>query len=144
MHSSQSIFWGAVLSGLAVGIGAFAAHGLKDSLEASGYTHAFETGVKYHFYHALGLLATGILGHLFPEKKEIKAASLAMTLGIAIFSGSLYALSLTGQRWLGAITPIGGVGFIFAWAILAKAFFKNSNSTEQKSEKKHLSHISTS
>ncbi len=124
MHSRQIIAWGALMAGIGVGIGAFGAHSLKPLLIENGVLDTFETAVKYHFYHALGLILLGILYQLFPEKKAIKTASTAMLLGIFIFSGSLYTLCLTGIKWLGAITPIGGVGFIIAWGLVMVAMWK--------------------
>lgn len=119
MNHKNTIIWGAIMAMLAVGIGAFGAHGLKELLEANGYLPTFETGVKYHFYHALGLLIVGILQKKFPQAKLLASASVMMLLGIFIFSGTLYALALTEIKWLGAITPIGGLGFIFAWGLIA-------------------------
>ena len=111
---------------LAVGIGAFGAHGLEPILIQNGRLDTFETAVNYHFYHTLGLLGLGILALHKPDWKEISSASWAMVLGILIFSGSLYVLCLTGITWLGAITPIGGIGFIVGWLTLAYAAMKNS------------------
>lgn len=112
---------GAIFGALAVGIGAFGAHGLADMLEMHGRTATFETGVKYHFYHALALVFVGIVGHLSSTKKWLTWSSYGFIAGIIIFSGSLYILSLTGITWLGAITPIGGVAFILGWIFLAVA-----------------------
>jgi len=112
---------GAIFGALAVGIGAFGAHGLAEMLETHGRTATFETGVKYHFYHALALVLIGIIGHLPYSKKWLSWSSYGFIAGILIFSGSLYVLSLTGITWLGAITPIGGVAFILGWIFLAMA-----------------------
>jgi uncharacterized membrane protein YgdD (TMEM256/DUF423 family) len=110
---------GALAAGLGVGLGAFGAHGLKGRVGAD-LLAVFETGVRYQVYHALGLLAVGwavarwggawagIAGWLF-------------VCGIVVFSGSLYAMVLTGARWLGAITPLGGLCFILGWLALAWA-----------------------
>lgn len=100
---------------LAVGIGAFGAHGLEPTLEANGRTETFETAVKYHFYHALAILALAIWLQVQPQHTFLKSVMGLLVLGILIFSGSLYVLSLTGINWLGAITPIGGVAFIAGW-----------------------------
>lgn len=118
------IMWGAIMAALAVGIGAFAAHGLKSFLVENGVLDTFETGVRYHFYHAIGLIITGLALEVFPAMTRLRAAGLAMLLGILVFSGSLYVLCLTGIKWLGAITPIGGLGFIFAWALIAWEYFR--------------------
>lgn len=108
---------GALVCALAVAIGAFGAHGLKPILEEFGRLETFETAVKYHFYHGIGLLLLGALSDKI-EKTWLKWSAIFMFVGIIIFSGSLYILSVTGITWLGAITPIGGVGFIAAWVAL--------------------------
>lgn len=108
---------GAVLGGLGVAIGAFGAHALKAVLEASGRTDTFETAVRYQFYHALALLFIGLL--LFRiDNKLIHYSGNLMLAGTLIFSGTLYILCLTGIKWLGAITPIGGVLMIAGWILL--------------------------
>ena len=112
---------GAVFGALAVGIGAFGAHGLADLLEASGRSDTFETAVKYHFYHAIALVLLGIIAHQPYKQKWLRWSAYAFAAGIFIFSGSLYVLSLTGVTWLGAITPIGGVAFIAGWIFMALA-----------------------
>lgn len=109
-----------------VGLGAFGAHGLEPILIQNGRLDTFETAVSYHFYHTLGLLGLGILALIKPEWKGLSLAAWGMFLGILIFSGSLYILSLSGITWLGAITPIGGVGFILGWLALAYAVLKNA------------------
>jgi len=98
-------------------IGAFGAHALRATLEAQGRLDTFETAVKYQFYHTLALLAIGLLMSKM-NQRLLGYAGYAMTGGIIIFSGSLYVLCLTGIRWLGAITPIGGVLMIVGWALL--------------------------
>jgi len=126
MNARQIIQTSAVLGAIAVGIGAFGAHGLKDILAETGRSDTFETAVKYHFYHSLGLFLIGILALIKPNWKQLSASALLMILGILIFSGSLYILSLTGITWLGAITPLGGLAFILGWAFLFLAVSKNS------------------
>jgi uncharacterized membrane protein YgdD (TMEM256/DUF423 family) len=79
----------------------------------------FQTGVQYHMYHSLALLAVGILVLQFPAQTGLRIAGFLFLAGIIIFSGSLYVLALSGIRWLGAITPIGGVAFLAGWALLA-------------------------
>ncbi len=113
----------AVLGGLSVGIGAFGAHALRATLEAGGRLETFDTAVKYQFYHTLALLAIGILMHHIPDKR-LGYAALAMVIGIVIFSGSLYVLCLTGVRWLGAVTPLGGVALIVGWGLLAVGVYQ--------------------
>jgi uncharacterized membrane protein YgdD (TMEM256/DUF423 family) len=109
----------AVFLALAVGLGAFGAHGLKARLDAN-HLDIYKTAVLYHFLHALGLLIVSVL----PKTGTISAESAntvcwLLAAGILIFSGSLYALSVTGVSVLGAITPIGGVAFIVGWLLLA-------------------------
>lgn len=115
MKGTRIIQSAAILGALAVGIGAFGAHGLKAILEETGRIETFETAVKYHFYHSLGLFLVGILALIKPDWKGLGFAAIFMILGILVFSGSLYFLSLTGITWLGAITPLGGVAFILGW-----------------------------
>lgn len=102
---------------LAVSLGAFAAHGLKERLSPELIT-TFQTGVQYHIYHALALFGIGILVLNFPAANLLRISAYLMLAGIVLFSGSLYVLSITGIRWLGAITPIGGLCFLAAWALL--------------------------
>jgi uncharacterized membrane protein YgdD (TMEM256/DUF423 family) len=111
---------GALACMLAVLLGAFGAHALRARL-APDMLAVYQTGVQYHFWHALGLLAIALTLAHFPSAQGLKWAGWLMLAGIAIFSGSLYLLALTGVRWLGAITPIGGTAFIVAWALYAYA-----------------------
>ena len=108
---------------LAVMLGAFGAHGLKNKLTEEMLT-IFETGVSYHFYHALGLLAIGMIAQWIPDSSFLKWSGWLMLAGILIFSGTLYVLSISGLRWLGAVTPIGGLCFIASWILLAVAVWK--------------------
>ena len=109
---------GSVLGFLSVALGAFGAHALKDFLAAQNRLQTYETAVQYQFYHALALLAVGILALVKPQA-SFSGVGLCFLLGILIFSGSLYLLCATGIRWLGAITPIGGIAFLAGWAWLA-------------------------
>lgn len=104
---------------LAVGLGAFGAHGLRSRLDAYSLS-VYEKAVFYHFVHALGILCIAVLARTgaITMPGANRAAGLLL-LGILVFSGSLYALSVTGIRVLGAITPIGGVAFIAGWLLLA-------------------------
>ena len=104
---------------LAVAMGAFGAHALKDALTPE-MKAVFETGARYHAYHALGILAAAWIGSQNGGRLPAAAAA-CFTAGIVLFSGSLYALSLTGQKKLGMITPIGGVLFLAGWGLLAFA-----------------------
>lgn len=111
----------AALSGLlAVALGAFGAHALKARMDdyALGI---FQTAVQYHFYHSLALLGVGLMALWYPQSGLLRASGIAFTAGILIFSGSLYLLSVTGVRWLGAVTPLGGLAFMLGWACLAIA-----------------------
>ncbi|HLR77092.1 MAG TPA: DUF423 domain-containing protein [Balneolaceae bacterium] len=114
---------GSINAFLAVALGAFGAHGLKGKLSAEMLS-VFETGVQYHFYHALGLLAIGIIATQLPNSTWLKTSGWVMFAGIVIFSGSLYLLSITSIRWLGAITPFGGVCFLISWVLLVVAVLK--------------------
>ena len=111
---------GAVFAALAVGLGAFGAHGLKERLDLAGRTDVYETAVRYHMYHALALVCVGLCATQFPSS-WLNAAGGCFTLGIAIFSGLLYAYALGGPRILGAIVPIGGTAFILGWLAVAVA-----------------------
>lgn len=107
---------GAIMAFLAVALGAFGAHALKNRLTPD-MLDIFEVGVRYHMYHALGLLAVAWATSRWPES-NVTAAGWAFIVGIIIFSGSLYILSMTGMRWFGAVTPLGGLAFLIGWAIL--------------------------
>lgn len=113
---------GALLAGLAVGAGAFGAHALKARLSAADLA-IFETAVRYQMAHALGLFAVAWVVGRVPGPLPV-AAGWCLVGGVAVFSGSLYALVLTGQRWLGAITPIGGTAFLVGWALVAVAAWR--------------------
>lgn len=110
---------GSLLMALAVAAGAFGAHGLRSKLDAYSLS-VYEKAVFYHFAHALGILCIAILARTsaITTSGANRTAGLLL-LGIIVFSGSLYTLSLTGIRILGAITPIGGVAFIAGWLLLA-------------------------
>lgn len=105
---------GALAMALGVILGAFGAHGLKSKLTPD-LLAVYHTGVEYHLYHALGLILLGILIHQFPQMAGLRTGGWLLLAGIVIFSGSLYVLAITGIRWLGAITPIGGAAFIAGW-----------------------------
>lgn len=110
------LVFGTGLAFLSVALGAFAAHALKTRITPYEL-EVFQTGVYYQGFHALALILVAGLWHFRPEIKRLKAVCFLFSAGVAIFSGSLYALSLTGVRWLGAITPIGGVCFLAGWAM---------------------------
>ncbi len=117
MSAKAVLILAGILGALSVGIGAFGAHGLEATLSANGRVETFETAVKYQFYHTLALLLLGILMLNF-QQSYLSYAAYAFTGGIVVFSGSLYVLALTNVTWLGAITPIGGLGFILGWIFL--------------------------
>ncbi|WP_165071662.1 DUF423 domain-containing protein [Paludisphaera rhizosphaerae] len=117
-------FWlrvGAAWGFLAVAMGAFGAHGLKERLDQIGRADNFHTAAQYHMYIALALVAVGLLRLTGRSGAAVRTAGWTFLVGSMIFSGTLYALSLTGIRWLGAITPIGGVLIMIGWAALAVA-----------------------
>jgi uncharacterized membrane protein YgdD (TMEM256/DUF423 family) len=113
-------FAGALSALVAVAAGAFGAHALRARL-APDLLAVFETGARYQMYHALALLAVAWLAAARPGANAVVWAGGLFLLGTVVFSGSLYTLALTGQRWLGAITPLGGVAFLAGWACLAWA-----------------------
>ncbi|HPE76754.1 MAG TPA: DUF423 domain-containing protein [Draconibacterium sp.] len=120
--SKQILMAASILLALAVAIGAFGAHGLKARLSAE-MIMIYKTGVEYHFYHALGLLLIGVLSVSYPSGLLNWSAILLVT-GIFLFSGSLYVLAISGMKWLGAITPLGGLSFIAGWVLLFVAVWK--------------------
>lgn len=109
---------------IAVAAGAFGAHVLKKSLDPE-LMAIYQTAVQYHIYHALGLLVIGLLRLCMGSSMLLRWSSLLMIIGIVLFSGSLYALSLSGIRWFGAITPLGGIALLGAWLLLAIAILKS-------------------
>ena len=115
---------GSVNGMLAVIFGAFGAHALKARIDEN-LLKVFHTGVEYHFYHALGLILIGIIAVSIPVTTWVKSAGWMMFAGIILFSGSLYLLSILNMRWLGMITPIGGLLFILSWLSLTIAILKN-------------------
>ncbi|VAW29340.1 FIG00018398: hypothetical regulator [hydrothermal vent metagenome] len=118
------IITGSLSGMLSVMIGAFGAHALKSTLEATNRLTTFETAVKYQFYHSLALILLGLLMIQF-QHKAFTISGYGFIIGILIFSGSLYALSLTGYTKLGAITPLGGLAFIIGWAAFAWGSMKS-------------------
>ena len=105
---------------LAVALGAFGAHALKSRLTPE-MTVTWQTAVQYHAWHSLALFGVGLLMLHWPERADLGIASWLLLAGIVLFSGSLYALALSGVRGLGAVTPIGGIAFLAGWAVLAWA-----------------------
>ncbi len=113
---------GAIFGFLSVALGAFAAHGLKSRLPEH-LIQVFKTGVEYQFYHALALLLTGLLMKVF-QVQALQWTGWFFIAGIVMFSGSLYMLALTGIKWFGPITPLGGVCFLVGWSILFFSLLK--------------------
>lgn len=144
MTPRMCLILGSLSCGMAVALGAFAAHGLDEyfakkyagapprnqagvEVPASlKYLNDFKTGAEYQMTHGLGLLIAGCLG-LSRPCRSLRLASWSFFLGIVFFSGALYVLTLTGQRWLGMIAPIGGTLFIVGWAALAWSAFQRQD-----------------
>lgn len=114
---------GALAALTAVVIGAFGAHALKSRLSPEMLA-VYHTGVAYHFSHALGLLLVGFAFLHLPDSSVLRAAGWLLAAGIVLFSFSLYALALSGEKWLGAVAPLGGTAFILGWAALAWAVLR--------------------
>ncbi|HFQ91944.1 MAG TPA: DUF423 domain-containing protein [Chromatiales bacterium] len=114
---------GSILAALAVISGAMGAHALREEIGPEKL-HIFQTAAQYHFYHALGLFGVAFVAHCLPHSRLALWAGWVMILGILLFSGSLYLLSLTGMTMLGAVTPFGGMAFILSWFMLAFAAYK--------------------
>jgi uncharacterized membrane protein YgdD (TMEM256/DUF423 family) len=130
-------FWvraGAVLGFLAVVMGAFGAHGLRDRLAELGQTANFQTAAQYQMYHALALLGLGLLAGPFRLGMAGKVAGWSLLFGVVVFSGSLYVLALTGAKWLGAITPFGGVALLVGWLALAVAAWHSDTPPPERTD----------
>jgi uncharacterized membrane protein YgdD (TMEM256/DUF423 family) len=125
MTSAARVFLaaGGLAALAAVALGAFGAHALKGRLSPEMLA-VWHTAVEYHVFHALGLLAVGLVAAQLPESALLKWSGWLMLAGIVLFSGSLYALALTGVRWLGVMTPAGGTAFLAAWALLVIAILR--------------------
>ncbi|MDN3365285.1 DUF423 domain-containing protein [Priestia megaterium] len=114
---------GAINAMLAVALGAFGAHGLEGKISEK-YLEVWKTGVQYQMFHAMGLFVIAFLLSKFPQSSLLTASGWIMFAGIVLFSGSLYVLSTSGIKVLGAITPLGGVAFIVAWILIVVATVK--------------------
>ncbi len=122
MKNQTILISGAVFMTLGVLLGAFGAHALKNILTPEMLA-VYKTGVEYQFYHALGLLVIGLIGfHI--QSKYLRWSGLFITIGIILFSGSLYVLTLSGIKAIGTITPVGGISFVAGWIFLAIAIWK--------------------
>lgn len=108
---------------VAIALGAFAAHGLSGRLSPK-MLQVFETGAEYQMTQGLALLGVAILTNQWPQSRALKISGWAFVLGLILFPFSLYLLALTGLGWLGAITPLGGLGFLVGWVALAVFAFK--------------------
>jgi uncharacterized membrane protein YgdD (TMEM256/DUF423 family) len=126
MPSTAKLFivLGALAGAAGVALGAFGAHALKARLAPDALA-VWQTAVQYHFWHALGLLAVGIVALGLPASTPLKWAGWLMVAGLVLFSGSLYVLTLSGARWLGAVTPFGGIAWIAAWLLLGWALIRS-------------------
>lgn len=113
---------GAILGFVGVAAGAFGAHGLKSRVSGEMLA-VFETAARYQMYHALALVLIGLLA-ASKTSGLLTASGWSMLAGVVIFSGSLYVMTFTGLKWLGAITPIGGLAFLAGWGLLAAAALK--------------------
>jgi len=122
MNNRNILVAGAIFMALGVLLGAFGAHALKAILTPEMLA-SYKTGVEYQFYHALGLLIIGLIGFQV-KSKYIQWSGLFITIGIILFSGSLYVLTLSGIKAIGAITPVGGLSFVAGWIFLAIAIIK--------------------
>lgn len=114
--------WAAFSGALGVALGAFGAHGLKARV-AADLLQVWETGARYHMYHALALIGIAVAAKTFPSNLTT-ASGVCFLLGTVFFSGSLYIMTLTGLRWLGAVTPIGGLFFITGWVLLGVGAYR--------------------
>jgi uncharacterized membrane protein YgdD (TMEM256/DUF423 family) len=125
MRSARFFFvFGSILAGFAVAAGAFGAHALEGRIEP-GLLDVFSTGARYQMSHALALLAVA-WGVTHWPRARLEHGGWLIAAGVVVFSGSLYLLALTGVRWLGAITPIGGVLMISGWTVLAWRVARNN------------------
>ena len=118
---------GGIFGLLGVAIGAFGAHALKETLTANDTTTVFQTGVQYQMAHALALVLTGLLHSQMRPNKHLRLAGWLFTVGILVFSGSLYILALTNIKIFGAITPLGGVCFLAGWFLIILTAAQSQN-----------------
>lgn len=115
----QCLVAGSVLLCLAVALGAFGAHGLEGRVSAQRLA-SYRTGVLYHFLHAFGLVLVGVVAQVTRESTALRWSARLMLAGIVVFGGSIYLMTAGAPRWLGAVTPIGGLSFMAAWLMLAR------------------------
>jgi len=130
----RALMIAALLGFTAVAFGAFGAHGVKDHI-APDLFEVYQTGALYHLTHAIALLGISVWLRWAPRRRLLHIAGMCFTAGVIIFSGTLYGLALSGQRWLGAITPIGGVMLLVGWALtFASAWRAIDQSETQQAE----------
>ena len=122
--AQRFLVFGSIIAGLGVAAGAFGAHALKEILDAP-MLQVFETATRYVMYHAIGLCIVSWAIDRYPEQRLEKSGWLFL-IGILLFSGSLYVVSLAGIRWVGAVTPIGGLAFITGWLLLAWGVWRDA------------------
>jgi uncharacterized membrane protein YgdD (TMEM256/DUF423 family) len=130
MNWKNHAAWGAVYAGLAVALGAFGAHVLEERLAADALS-TWETGARYHMYHALGLMLAALTASRVEGGSAGRLLAWALRLlhaGLWLFSGSLYVLALTGASWLGAVAPLGGTAWVAAWGLAAAALLRSGRS----------------
>jgi uncharacterized membrane protein YgdD (TMEM256/DUF423 family) len=118
---------GAIMAGIGVALGAFGAHGLKARVSPEMLT-IYETAVTYQFYHCFALIVLGLVA-LRVGDQWVMATAVAFFVGILVFSGSLYLMVLTDSRWLGAITPLGGLSFLVGWGLFARLAWEGAKKT---------------
>jgi uncharacterized membrane protein YgdD (TMEM256/DUF423 family) len=123
MTARLCVLAGAIALAAAVALGAFGAHAIKERIAAESFS-IYQTAVQYQFWHVLGLLGVGILMAQWPGTPLLAWSAWLLIAGLILFSGSLYALALTGASWLGAVTPLGGTAFIAAWLFVAWSALK--------------------
>ncbi|KMK78197.1 DUF423 domain-containing protein [Alkalihalobacillus pseudalcaliphilus] len=118
------LLMGSIIMALVVAIGAFGAHGLEGKITERMLKN-YQTGVQYHMIHGIGIIVVGLLALKMASNQLLTVAGWSFFIGIIFFSGSLYAMALTGITKLGAITPLGGVAFILGWILIGVAVTKN-------------------
>jgi len=123
-HSRIFLALAAMLMAVAVATGAIGTHALVSRLPADRLA-IWHTAVEYHFYHALGLFAVGLISRHLPNSAQVRYSSYTLAAGVLLFSGSLYAFVLSGAKWLIALTPAGGLAFIGGWMLFAAALWRD-------------------
>lgn len=130
MNARTSVVVGGILAALAVAAGAFGAHALKETLSPA-LSQTFNTAARYHLIHAVAMVCAGVVANAWPSRYHRLAAG-SFFVGVVLFSGSLYALALSGVKSLGVITPFGGVFFIAGWSLLVIGVIQNGKNDERK------------